>query len=177
MLNWLYLYLSVSRKQNISSIPLFGGLFLALGFYCLTKSIYSFFAIFADYGTIICFCAIPYLAKDAWQTSRFRIEHKFTAESKIARFTLKLFKGGVFFMKIDFAPPQTCGEEVKIISDNMQGKWEQNDNSFQLIDYREDRKVILRVIDDSTYLSKELNYPEDKQYKYDTLDNIEFKIS
>ena len=59
----------------------------------------------------------------------------------------------------------------------MQGKWEQNDNSFQLIDYREDRKVILRVIDDSTYLSKELNYPEDKQYKYDTLDNIEFKIS
>ena len=174
--NWRIVYESYRYKRSSSMIPFMGGLFLPLGIYCVYPTIYAFLAIFADPATYSVLCAIPLLTKDAWQTSRFRIEHKLTAESKIARFTLKLFKGSVFFMKIDFDPPQTCGEEVKIISDNMQGKWEQNDNSFQLIDYREDRKVILRVIDDSTYHSKESNYPEDKQYKYDSLDNIEFHI-
>ena len=178
LLNWWYLYMSISQKRHVSSIPLFGGLFLALGLYCLTRSIYSFFGIFADYGTIICFWAIPYLVQDTWQTSTFRLSRRLTGKFKNAIYTLKLFKGGVFVMKIDFDPPQVCNEHgAEIISSGMQGNWQQDAASIILKEYRDGRKTVLTKIDDSTYLSKELNCPEDKQYKYNSLDNIEWQIA
>ena len=142
--NWRLIYEWYRYKRHSSQIPFMGGLSLALGIYCLYPTVYAFLAIFADPATYSLLCAIPLLAKDAWQTSSFRIEHKLTAESKIARFTLKLFKGGAFLMKIDFDPPQVCNEHgAEISAYNMQGKWVQNSNSFQLTDYRENRKVTL----------------------------------
>ncbi|MHC5138653.1 MAG: hypothetical protein ACYSOF_01995, partial [Planctomycetota bacterium] len=146
-LNWVYVYLSYKQKRYVSSIPLLGGLSLALGLYCLYQSIYAFFAIFADYGTIVCFWAIPYLAKDTWQTSRFRLEHKLTAQSHNASYTLNFFKSGVFTMKTDFDPPQACNEHgATIMSDGMQGNWKQQDKSLILIGYRESRKTVLTEV-------------------------------
>jgi hypothetical protein len=80
-------------------------------------------------------------------------------------------------MKTDFDPPQACNEHgATIMSDGMQGNWKQQDKSLILIGYRESRKTVLTEVANSIYLSKESNYPEDKQYKYDSLDSIKFKM-
>lgn len=176
--NWSIAYQWYRYKRSSSFIPFMGGFFLAIGLYCVYPTIYAFLTIFADPATYSLLWAIPLLIRNAWQTSNFRIAHQLTAKSDIASYTLKLFNGGAFLIKIEFNPPQTCNEQgVKILADNMQGKWTHNSNSFQLTDYRENRKATLIEIDDSTYHSKESNYPEDKQYKYDLLDNIEFQAA
>ncbi len=63
-----------------------------------------------------------------------------------------------------------------MISSGMRGHWQQDTTSVILKEYRGSRETILTKIDDSTYLSKESKYPENEQYKYDSLDNIEFQI-
>lgn len=176
LLNWIYLYQSYKQKRFISSIPLFGGLFLALGFYFLTHSVFSFLAILADYGNIICLGSIPCLAKDIWQTFPLRIKQRLISKSDTIAYTLTLFKSGVFIMKIDLDPPRLCNEYgAKIISDNMQGKWKKDNDLIRLSNYRDNRELTLSETSHCIYLSKEYNYPKDKKYNYDFLDNIEFR--
>jgi hypothetical protein len=177
-INWICMFQSWRQKHFISVVPFVGTIPLWIGLLGFESTRpFAFVSIFADWGTLVFLCAIPKLAKHAWQISRFCLIRQLKSQSNHATYTLKLFKGGIFVLKIDFDPPQVCNEHAaKIISSGMQGHWQQDNSSILLTEYRDSWKTVLTKINDSIYLSKESAYPEDKECKYDSLDNLEFQL-
>lgn len=175
--NWYTLYDSWRKKRFISSVPGIGAIFLGFGLFYFDKTKpYAIFSIIIDYGTLIIFISIPKLIKYFWQTSIFNLEKRFTAKNNIAAYDLKLYKSKLFILQISFEPPQICNEHgAKIISSGYEGNWQEAENSILLTDYSDDRTLEL-LKSGSHYTSKESNYPDDKEYCYDQLNEITFAL-
>ena len=174
--NWMYLFISLKQKRHISQIPFLGGILLILGFWFfeITRK-YALFAFILDYGTIVGLISIPTLIKASWRTSRFNLKEKYIGKSEIATYCLKLYKKNNFVLSFDFNPLQICNEYgAEINSFNSSGHWVKNEQSIILQCYMDERTTELIKTSNDEFISKETNYPTDKKYTYDKLDNIKF---
>jgi len=173
--NWATVYLSWRTKKFVSSIPIFGALFLGLGLIFFEKTrYYALLCLVADYGTLILIASLPRLIKEECKTSNFNLIQTFAGKSKCTEYVLKLYKKGLFVIKVEVEPSQRVnGHGAKISQFGFIGKWEEDKGTIELKEYDGNRKAKL-IESNGKYLVKEANYPIDRQYKYDFLDGIEF---
>ena len=175
--NWVYLYQSWRTKRFVSSIPLIGALLLLFGLcqFKMTRP-YAWIAIIADYGTLVFIYSFPHLCREFWSTSRFNLIREYVGSSDTQRYNLKLYKKGIFVIRSEVDPPQPANEHgAQISSFGFQGKWNDSEDEIKLSEYAEDRILNLKKTNDKL-TATELNYPQDREYKYDLLNGIEFTL-
>ncbi len=173
--NWVGLYKSWRNKKFVSPVPIVGALLLGLGLSYFEKTrYYAFLSAFVDYGTLVLIISTPSLAKQFWEVSRFNLIQTFVGQAEHTKYELKLYRKGIFVIEADVEPPQIANEYgVKISHFGFQGKWDEKKGIIQLSRYDGDRTAKV-IKTGNNYLASEDNYPEDRKYKYDLLNNIEF---
>lgn len=177
LLNWMTLYESRRTKKFVSSVPIFGALCLGLGLASFEKSrSYAFLCVVVDYGTLVFIISIPSLVKQFWEISRFNLLDTFVAHTMHTEYKLKLYKKGIFAIEAEVKPPQIIDERgTKVSHFGFQGKWEDKEGTIQLTEFQDDRTVKLTRTGDR-YLATEFDYPQDKEFSYDSLNEIEFVL-
>jgi len=178
LINWVSFFLNIMHKGKgfHSPVPVVGALFLGLGLACFeTTRKYAFLSIIVDHGTLVFIIAIPYLVKEAWRTSRFCRLKTFRAKTDIAGYELNLYKHNNFVLKINYAPPQIANEHgAKIITSGISGTWQELDGVIAFAEtYGKSFKL---VFNNGKYRMEEPDYPENKKFRYDCLDGIEFVL-
>ena len=175
--NWATIYLSWRTKKFVSSVPIFGALFLGLGLAFFEKTrYYALLCLIADYGTLVLIISIPRMVREEWKTCNFNLIQTFVGESKHTKYVLKLYRKGVFVIKAEVKPPQPTNEYgAQLLMFGFLGKWEDNKGSIELKGYDGNREIKLTKTN-GKYLVKETNYPVDREYKYDLLNGVEFVL-
>ncbi len=104
--NWATIYLSWETTKFVSSVPLFGALFLGLGLALFEKTrYYALLCPVADYGTLILIVSIPRLIKEEWETSNFNlIQTLLIGKSEHTKYVLKLYRKGIFIIQAVLKP-------------------------------------------------------------------------
>lgn len=176
-LNWMTLYQSWRTKKSVSPVPIFGALLLGFGLaYFERTRYYASLCVIADYGTLAMIASTPRLVREFWETSRLNLLQTFVGHTKYIEYTLKLYRKGIFVIEADVEPPQIANEYgAKISHFGFEGRWEDKDGVIQLTEYNDNRMVRMENSGDK-YLASETNYPEEKEYKYDMLNGIEFVL-
>ena len=175
--NWGCLYRSWKTKRHISSVPLVGAILLIFGLFQFEGTRpYAWIGIVVDYGTLVFICSIPFLIREFWSTSRVNLIREYDGSSSTTHHNLKLYKNGVFVIESKVDPPRPANEYGALIgSFGFQGKWTETGNSINLSDYAEDRTLNLQE-SNGKLISRETNYPDDKEHQYDSLEDIEFRL-
>jgi hypothetical protein len=178
LINWVSFFQNLRNKDEdpCPILPIVGASFLLFGLaYFDTTRPFAFLSIILDYGTLAFLIAVPYLIREAWQTSRFNLVKKFIADSGNAKYEIRLYKKNKFVINVKFDPPEVSNEHgAKIIEFGLTGKWQENNNVIQ---FQENYgKLFMLTQNNNEYVMKETNYPREKQYKYDCLDGIVFSI-
>lgn len=175
--NWIWFFQNLKNKDKDAhpTPPIVGASLLGLGlaYFDITRP-FAILSIVVDHGTLVLIIASPYLIKEFWQTSRFKLIKSFVANSDNAKYELKLYKKGTFVITVNFEPTQIANEHgAKIIEFSLQGKWEEYDDVIECSKYADDR-ILRLVLKGDSWLAKEYNYPQEKLYPYDCLEGIEF---
>jgi hypothetical protein len=177
--NWMMFFQNLKAKDKNfhSAIPLLGALFLGLGMaYFKSTRPFAILSVIIDYGTLVTITATPHLIGEFWKTSRFNLIKTYVGSSQYANYKLNLFKKGIFVIDVKFSSPQICNKHgAKIVEFGLQGDWKEVDGVLEFIDHY--GRIFKLISNGSNYLLKDINYPENKEYKYDCLDGIEFSLS
>ena len=174
VLNWYSIYASHKSNRNVSPVPIFGAVFLALGLlgFHQTKP-YAWAGILADYGTLTLILAIPMLVWDSWTTSRINLLHRFLSEAEGRRDDIRLFKRGRFTIKTEYDPPVSCNEHGALaVSQGRVGTWREDGDSFCLKGYGEDRMTRIKK-QEGGFITAEENYPKSNEFQHDRMGGLE----
>ncbi|HYX35584.1 MAG TPA: hypothetical protein VE954_21005 [Oligoflexus sp.] len=134
--NWVYFF----RGQ--SAIPLIGAALLAIGLQSFPITRPYLLLSLLDFGFLALVIALPRLAWDAWETSRFRLLKRFEARTADADYSLRLYKGFVFVIQADFHPqvPQVYPIMLQF---GLHGRWHMHEDDIVLENYANDRRTVL----------------------------------
>ena len=177
LVNWVYFYRSWKTKKHISSIPLVGAILVVFGLFQFTETrMYAWIGIVVDYGTLVFICSIPFLMREFWSTSRVNLIREYDGTSSTTQHNLRLYKNGVFVIESKVDSPRPANEYGALIASfGFQGKWAEIGSSITLNEYAEGRTLNLQDMN-GKLISREANYPDDKEHQYDSLDGIEFRL-
>jgi hypothetical protein len=177
--NWMTLYQSWKTKKFVSSIPLFGAIFLGAGLACFQKTRnYAFLSLVADYGTLVFIISAPKLLSQFWQTSSSNLFQAFDGQSQSFKYKLNLYNNETFVIDAKAQYSQPANEYgARIEQFGLCGKWENNEGIIYLTKYDNNRVLKLIKTDDNKYIAEEINYPQDRKYKYDLMNGIMFSLS
>jgi hypothetical protein len=123
-------YCTHFRKRFTSSIPLFGGLCGAVGFYqipALRK--WCWIAMLVDYGSIEFLLALPKVVKEFWQISRINLLREFASKAGEKEVNIRLHKAGVFTIKHQFSRAKN---EPGLLASSDIGSWSEADGALVL---------------------------------------------
>jgi hypothetical protein len=174
--NWLTIYSSWKEKRFVSAVPLLGAGLLVFGLcgFPATRR-FAWLGIIADYGTLVVILSVPRLVNEFWSTSRVNLLRSFISRQSGRVIEIRLFKKGVFTVRVKFDPPVPCNPPGAFVeSFGLVGSWKQEGADFVLSGYAEDRVLRLRP-EGERFLSEEANYPADNEYPYDSLAMITFE--
>jgi hypothetical protein len=176
LMNWVSFFLNITHKGKgyHSPVPVVGALFLGLGLACFeTTRKYALLSILIDQGTLVFIISIPWLIKEAWRTSRFCQLKAFGAKTDIVKYELILYNHKNFVLETNYNPPQIANEHgARIITSGMSGTWQEQDGVITFAEtYGRSFRLVLR---DGKYRIEEPSYPENKKFRHDCLDGIEF---
>jgi hypothetical protein len=172
LLNWGTLVASLRSKRFVSAVPLFGAVPLGCGLALLpeTRS-FAWLALIADYGTLVLIIALPRIGYDPWSTSRINLLHSFTTDATERAIAIKLFRRQIAVISAEFDPPVACGHDASVQSFGLVGTWAATESGFSISGYASDRQLLVSERD-GAFATNELNYPSDREYKYDCLDGL-----
>jgi hypothetical protein len=174
LLNWGTVVASWRSKRFVSAVPLIGAVPLGCGLALLPETRpFVWLALVADYGTLVLIIALPRIAYEFWSTSRINLLHSFSTDAKGRRITIKLFRRQIAVISAEFDPPIPCNDyEARVQSFGLVGAWVPTESGFSINGYASDRQLVISK-QNGVYATTELNYPNDKKYKYDCLDGLE----
>jgi hypothetical protein len=173
LVNWGTLVASLRSKRFVSAVPLIGAIPLGGGLALLPETrAFAWFALVADYGTLVLIIASPRLAYEFWATSRFNQLHCFRSNASGRDITIKLFRRQIAVISVTFAPPVLCNDYGVLVQYfGMVGKWARTESGFSIDGYGSDRRLRLSK-NGGVYTTEELNYPSDARYNYDHLGGL-----
>lgn len=173
LMNWGTLIVSLRSKRFVSAIPLLGALSLGGGLALLPATrLFASLALIADYGTLILIIAVPRIAYEAWSTSRINLLWCFTSTTKGRIIAVKFYRRHVAVISARFDPPIPCDDHgSRVASFGLAGKWSAAQTGFVIAGYGVDRQLVITK-ENGMYVTAELNYPKDREYKYDCLDGL-----
>lgn len=167
-INWATLFVSKKNGRFVSPVPFLGAFMLAFGIYAHpAASNFWWICIFADYGTLRLFLALPSIVKDCWSASRFNLIHEFSAVSREKNVKIRLYRSNVARISISFVPGGKCDEYGTVIeSISLAGAWTEQNRTFRIV-LNEDERVFFLAPSDEGYVSSESNCSEqDRNHNY-----------
>jgi hypothetical protein len=171
--NWYSIYASHRFDRNVSPVPIFGALLLALGMLGFQQTRpYAWAGILADWGTIAFILAVPDMTWEAWTTSRLNLLHRFTSEINGRYDDIRLFKRGKFTIKTEYTPPIPCNKHgACITSQGRIGSWKLDGECFYLEGYADSRVTKIKN-EDGDYITEEDDYPDSEEFQYDRMGGL-----
>lgn len=113
-----------------SPVPLLGGVLLGAGAWLSAGPRWlAFVAPLLDYGTLAVLQALPRLARELWSTSAFNLLSEFRAESGPRTIRLRLFRRGVFTMRLEI---RRGPSELGLTSAGSIGSWHRSASGLKL---------------------------------------------
>lgn len=174
--NWRTINTSDQSDRNVSSIPLFGALFLCLGLLGFQPTRpYAWAGILADFGTLSLLVVLPILAWESWTTSRFNRLHRFHSNANGRRDDIQLFKRGKFTISTEYHTPVACNAQgALVVSQGRVGTWRKDGDAFLLEGYGEDRMLRIKKQGEG-FVTEEENYPDSNEYQHDRMGGLALK--
>lgn len=173
LMNWGTLVASLRRKRFVSAVPLIGALPLGGGLALLPETrAFAWFALVADYGTLVLIICLPRIIYEVWSTSRVNLLHCLTTRASGRIVAVKLYRRQVAVISVNCDPPVPCNDSgARIQSFGLVGKWAPTESGFSIEEYASDRRLLITKVA-GAYTTKELNYPGGRTYSYDCLDGL-----
>ncbi len=174
LLNWGTVVVSWRTKRFVSAVPLVGAVPLGYGLALIPETRpFAWFALVADYGTLVLIIALPRIVYDAWSTSRINLSHCFTTNAKQRAITIKLFRRQVAVISAVFDPPVPCNDyDARIHSFGLVGTWSPAELGYSIKGFASGGELFVSKAN-GAFATVELNYPTDKKYNYDSLDGLQ----
>ena len=157
LFNWASIF--VSTQSRFVSPALFAGTApLLIGLLLLpeTRSLW-WIAVLADYGTLSLLLAIPWLVREGWSTSSFRLAEELFHQSQGLQVTIRLYRSSVALLEISQPMRDLQDPEPHLVLNRLRGQWESEKNEVRISQYQGDRLLILRPTREQSLLTQELN--------------------
>lgn len=118
------------RRRFASSIPIIGGLLGVAGCYQIPSlRQWCWVPVLLDYGSITFLLALPRVVRELWQTSRINLVHEFTGKDYNKEVKIRLYKAGVFTLKLQFVRPK---RSAGLLAASRIGSWSATDGTIVL---------------------------------------------
>jgi hypothetical protein len=130
LLNWLALFQTWRTGRFCSGIPLIGTACLGAGALLLPSTRpYAWAVLLLDFSALLFLVAIPHIAKEAYETSRFNLLEEYVGERGNKTVCLRLFRKNIFTLRQDF---RRTSDEDGVVQLSTIGRWDREEQRLKL---------------------------------------------